>query len=69
MQTSLEKVDLAVDSASIVLNSTNFDFGMFLEYTFRGEDSKVQDDLDIYVDLSATLNTFTWFYNTTSKEY
>jgi len=42
---------------------------MFLEYTFRGLESKIHEELDLYVDLSATLNTFTWFYNTTTKEH
>ena len=62
-------VDLAVDPYSITLDSSNFDFGIYLEYTKRGNDLKKQEELDRYVELSITQNTFTWEFNSTTKRH
>ena len=42
---------------------------MYLEYALRGTDLKKQEELDRYVELSVTQNTFTWEYNATTKRH
>lgn len=67
LQTSVTKRDLSTDNETVHLNSSNFDFGIRLEYLFNNNEPQVEKNLDQYVFLSVTQNIYTWVLDSDGK--
>ena len=60
LQTSLLKRDLTLDTTTYNLTKDNFDIGLRLDYLLKDQEPEVWENLDQYVDLRVTQNTYQW---------
>ena len=54
------------DDSSIILDASNFDFGVHMQYLFESSEPHVAENLELYVNLKVSQNTFTWVKNKTT---
>lgn len=63
-------MDVLSDDSYIILDDSNFDFAVNMQYQLESSEPDVAANLDTYVHLMVSQNNFTWLKNqTTGQSY